>query len=258
MLRRPAVYIICFVLGAVSIASSAVSLSPDHSFDLQGGSMMKRTILSALLTSAGLSAATVSGYIHDPGGAAVADARVSIFNPDNSAKQEATTGIDGKFSFNDTSAGEYILRVEKPGLASIFREFNLKADSTLDRDFTMTNAGESPVPDSSNGPNTPQNGMPPKHIRVGGIVAQSNLITRITPAYPPAAKQARVQGTVELGATISKEGIPIELRVISAPNDDLAESSLEAVRQWRYRPTLLNGEPVEIETTIIVNYTLVR
>ncbi|MBV9444174.1 MAG: energy transducer TonB, partial [Acidobacteriaceae bacterium] len=48
----------------------------------------------------------------------------------------------------------------------------------------------------------------------------------------------------------------VEMRVLSSPSDDLSESALEAVRQWRYRPTLLNGEPVEIRTTVIVNYTL--
>jgi TonB family protein len=61
---------------------------------------------------------------------------------------------------------------------------------------------------------------------------------------------------VELEATISKDGVPVELRVLRSPSDDLSESSLEAVRQWRYRPTLLNGQPVEIVTDVIVNYTL--
>ena len=57
---------------------------------------------------------------------------------------------------------------------------------------------------------------------------------------------------------ISKEGVPQELRVISAPSDELAQSSLEAVGDWRYRPTLLNGEPVAVVTDVIVNYTLSR
>jgi len=65
-----------------------------------------------------------------------------------------------------------------------------------------------------------------------------------------------IQGTVELAAAISKEGVPLELRVISSSDDDLSESALEAVGQWRYRPALLNGEPVEIETVVTISCTL--
>jgi protein TonB len=57
---------------------------------------------------------------------------------------------------------------------------------------------------------------------------------------------------------ISVAGVPQEIRVISSPSDDLTQSALEAVRQWRYRPTLLNGAPVEVITEVMVNYTLVH
>jgi protein TonB len=68
-----------------------------------------------------------------------------------------------------------------------------------------------------------------------------------------------VQGTVVLHAIISKDGKPLSLRVMNAQVDpDLARSAVEAVSQWRYTPTLLNGEPIEIETTIDVNYSLQR
>ena len=76
------------------------------------------------------------------------------------------------------------------------------------------------------------------------------------PVYPAAAKSAGVQGSVELQAVISAEGVPQDIQVVSSPSDDLSQSALEAVRQWRYRPTLLNGNPVTILTEILVNYTL--
>jgi TonB family protein len=259
---RPKTYGIGLALAAVSIAAAAVTLNPSRNLEEQGGSIMKRTILSALLTSAGLSAATVSGYIHDSNGAAIADAKVIILNPDNAAKQESTTSSDGKFSFSGSDAGQYILRIEKSGMASIFRVFDLKADSKMDRDFTMAAQGTpvvmddrlAPVvmEDSSIAPSEKQ----PKPIRVGGEVAQNNLTTKVPPVYPMAAKKAHIQGQVQLDVTISKEGVPVDLQVVSSPNDDLSESALEAVRQWRYRATLLNGNPVEIETLVIVNYTL--
>ena len=215
---------------------------------------MKATILTALLTSAGLSAATVSGSISDPMGAVIPDAKVLIYNPDTGAKQETVTGADGKFSVNGTAAGQYILRVEKTGFTSIFRVFDLKADSSVDRQFTMTNEGTQQVADQAVSKNEDQ----AMRVRVGGEKAESNLTTKVQPIYPPAAKANRIQGTVEIETTISKDGVPLELRVLSSPSDDLSESALEAVRQWRYRPTLLNGAPVEIVTDVIVNYTLMR
>ncbi|MFZ0594017.1 MAG: energy transducer TonB [Bryobacteraceae bacterium] len=77
-----------------------------------------------------------------------------------------------------------------------------------------------------------------------------------TPVYPASAKAAGIQGAVLLEAVISKDGVPQEIRVLSSPSDDLSESALEAVREWRYTPTLLNGEPIEVLTDITVNYTL--
>lgn len=213
---------------------------------------MKSTILSALFTSLSLSAATVSGSVNSPAGQAIPDARVLVYNPDTGAKQEVTTNSDGTFSVSGTGAGQYILRVAKPGFDSIFRMFDLKADSTVNRQITMAEPGTPQTPDSVTNADESQS----KPIRIGGAVAQSNLTAKLQPVYPPAAKSARIQGTVELEITVTKDGIPAELRVLRSPSDDLSESALEAVRQWRYRPTLLNGAPVEIVSTVVVNYTL--
>jgi protein TonB len=86
-------------------------------------------------------------------------------------------------------------------------------------------------------------------------VQQANLLRQVRPTYPPLAKAARVQGTVKFEAVIAKDGTIQNLKVISGP-PLLVNAALEAVRQWQYRPTLLNGEPVEVITTIDVNFTL--
>jgi protein TonB len=96
-----------------------------------------------------------------------------------------------------------------------------------------------------------------KPIRLGGNVAQANIISKVTPVYPPEAKQNRIQGAVELEVTIDKEGHVTSLSLVSGP-PELVESAVEAVRQWVYRPTLLNGEPVSVLTTVTVNYTLAQ
>lgn len=91
-------------------------------------------------------------------------------------------------------------------------------------------------------------------FRVGGDVQKANLIHQVNPVYPALARQARVQGAVQLEAVISKEGTIESLRVISG-HPLLTEAALDAVRQWRYRPTLLNGDPVEVITNVIVTFT---
>lgn len=99
---------------------------------------------------------------------------------------------------------------------------------------------------------------PPKAkgpLRVGGNVQQANLLRQITPIYPPIAKTAHIQGTVILHAIISKEGAIEQLEYVTGP-PLLMKNAMDAVRQWRYRPTMLNGEPVEVDTTISVVFTL--
>jgi TonB family protein len=95
----------------------------------------------------------------------------------------------------------------------------------------------------------------PQRIRVGGNVQAANLITRVNPRYPPEAKKAGIQGTVRLQAVLSKDGTVQDLQVMSG-EPVLAESALDAVRQWVYKPTLINGQPVEVQTVIDINFTL--
>src|SRR5256714_3741964 len=95
----------------------------------------------------------------------------------------------------------------------------------------------------------------PQRVRVSQGVTQGLLIRKIQPNYPPLARQARIQGSVLLQAVISKEGAIENLRLISG-HPMLAPAALEAVKQWRYKPYILNGEPVEVETQITVNFTL--
>ena len=90
---------------------------------------------------------------------------------------------------------------------------------------------------------------------VRGIVSQPFGPSAFPAEYPPLAKMARIQGTVRLEAIISKDGTIQDLKVIQG-HPLLVKAALEAVQRWRYQPTLLNGEPVEVVTEIDVNYTL--
>jgi protein TonB len=96
---------------------------------------------------------------------------------------------------------------------------------------------------------------PPQRVRVSGGVTAGNLVYGPKPPYPAIARTARVQGAVVLHAIISKTGTIENLQVVSG-HPMLTQSAMEAVRQWKYKPYYLNGEPVEVDTTITVNFTL--
>jgi len=94
-----------------------------------------------------------------------------------------------------------------------------------------------------------------QQIRVGGNVQAANLIGKVTPVYPALAKQARIQGTVRFQAIIGPDGAVSSLQLISG-HPLLVEAAKGAVRQWVYRPTLVDGTPVEVITTVDVNFGL--
>ena len=95
----------------------------------------------------------------------------------------------------------------------------------------------------------------PQRVRVSQGVSQGLLVHKVQPAYPPLARQARIQGVVVLQALIGKDGSITGLHVVSG-HPMLTNAALEAVKEWKYKPYFLNGEPVEVETQINVNFTL--
>lgn len=94
-----------------------------------------------------------------------------------------------------------------------------------------------------------------QRIKLGGQVVAAKLVAQPQPIYPPLARQARIQGNVVLHAIIDKDGRVGELQVISG-HPLLVQAALEAVKNWRYQPTQLNGDPVEVDTTITVSFVL--
>jgi periplasmic protein TonB len=108
-------------------------------------------------------------------------------------------------------------------------------------------AGSAPPP--------PPKPATPARIRVGGNVQAAALVNQVRPDYPMIAKTAHVSGTIILHAIIAKDGSIQELQYVSGP-PLLMKSAMDAVKQWRYKPTQLNGDPVEVDTTISVVFSL--
>jgi periplasmic protein TonB len=104
-------------------------------------------------------------------------------------------------------------------------------------------------------PPPPPKPATPGRIRVGGAVQAASLVRKVTPDYPPIAKTAHVQGTVVLRAIIAKDGSVEQLQFVSGP-PLLMASAMTAVKEWKYKPTMLNGQPVEVDTTVQVVFSL--
>jgi TonB family protein len=116
---------------------------------------------------------------------------------------------------------------------------------------SIWNVAPPPPPPPPPGANTTKPGA----IRVGGNVQATNLVAKVDPVYPPLALQARIQGTVRFNTVIGKDGHIENLTLISG-HPLLVGASQQAVQQWVYKPTLLNGQPVEVISTIDVNFSL--
>lgn len=97
----------------------------------------------------------------------------------------------------------------------------------------------------------------PQRVPVTSTIQAARLISRVQPIYPPLARQSRIEGSVVLHAVINKDGEVSELQVLSG-HPLLVRAALDAVRQWRYSPTLLSGQPMEVETTITVSFVLAQ
>jgi protein TonB len=97
----------------------------------------------------------------------------------------------------------------------------------------------------------------PQRVRVSEGLVGGLLVHKIMPSYPPSARQAHISGSVVLQAVISKEGSIEDVRVVQG-DPLLTSAAMDAVKQWRYKPYFLNGQPVEVETIITVNFNLAR
>lgn len=194
----------------------------------------------------------ISGNVYDSSGGLVANAAITLSGPSGVMR---TVAPAGSFAFDGLAPGLYRVEIQKAGFASSLSVVRVAAGPSEPQDFFL-NAGSLRERLTVTAHGIP--GAHPKRIRIGGNMQAAKLISRIRPLYPQAAKLRRVSGTVMIRANISKDGIPEKLTVLASPSDDLSNAALEAVSKWRYSPTLLNGEPINVETVIDINFTLRR
>jgi TonB family protein len=204
-------------------------------------------------------AGNFTGTIYDASGAVVPNATVVLTDSNDKTIEMSSSLADGKFGFKSVPAGEYTVKVMKVGFeVYLDRNLTLKVgeNRTLDIQLKIGALSDS-VDVQATGHHQGGPATPAKRVKLGGEVEASKVITKVQPVYPEPAKSAGAQGTVNLHAVIGMNGVPLSLQVINTDvNPDLARASIEAVSKWRYSPTLLNGQPIEVDTNITVNFTL--
>ena len=204
---------------------------------------------------------SLAGTVRDPSGAVVPNVKVVLKNTNGKNQEVTRANAAGDYQFAAIEAGTYDIEVLAPGFkmfqksglplvaGNVMRQDVNLAVGSVTESIDVVGTGHRPVPAAATGR--------PQRIGVGGNVQASMLIKQAKPVYPPNAAAAGIEGTVLLKAIISKTGNLISLTQINTSVDpELAQAAIEAAQQWQYRPTLLNGQPVEVVTTISVNFRL--
>jgi TonB family protein len=204
--------------------------------------------------------ARLGGTIYDGSGGVLPGVGVTLTGADG-AKANATTDAAGKFQVPATAGGKYVLEASMPGFNSFRDEFELKTPADWDRAITLTvgrlketisvRAKREPVTQAT--PGVPK----PVPVRVGGNIKAPTKLVNVNPVYPASMRAAGRSGIVPLDALIGTDGTVIFARVASASvHPDFADAAVEAVRQWKFSPTLLNGKPVEVWMGVTINFSL--
>jgi TonB family protein len=211
----------------------------------------------------------LAGVVMDATQARVPGSAVRIKNLDGKNEEAANANEAGEFGFANIPVGHYAIEVRSRGFAVGKAEVLVEAGRSVTAMVTLplgqiseavTVRGSRPATGSLAQPApaaAPARTVQPIRIPVGGNVQAAKLIKQVHPVYPAELKAQGISGTVMLRAVISTTGETLNPEVINTTvHPGLAQAALDAVRQWRYQPTLLNGQPVEVVTKIDVTFEL--
>jgi TonB family protein len=204
--------------------------------------------------------APLSGSVYDTSGAVLPGVELTLEDA-NQIKSTVTTDEAGRFQFPRVAPGRYVLAASLAGFRPLRHEFELQNTRDWDRAITLQvgtvqetiTVRESRVA-APRQPTQPQGAKP---IRVGGNIRAPRKEVDVRPTYPVSMREAGREGVVPLEAIIGLDGTVISVRVLSAQvHPDFAIAAVDAVRQWTFSPTLLNGKPVEVVMTVSVRFDL--
>ena len=217
------------------------------------------TLPTAALRAGQSGPAPLSGSIYDASGGVLPGVDVTLEDV-TQMKYQARTNASGQFTFSNVQPGRYVLEASLPGFRAMRQEFDLSARRDWDRAITLqvgdlresitVSVPRSTAPAAA----APAGGQP---IRIGGNIRPPRKIHDEKPIFPPSMRAAGREGVVPVEAIIGVDGTVTSVRVLTAQvHPDFAIAAVDAVRQWRFTPTLLNGSPVDVVMTVSVAFKL--
>jgi TonB family protein len=214
-------------------------------------------VLPFSLLRAEQAAQTLQGSVYDPTGAVLPGVTLVLRTGD--AKAESTTDAAGQFVFAGVPAGRHVLEAKIPGFHEFKQELELEADADWTRTVTLqvgrlreeirvtSKRGTAPAATSSG----------PTPVRVGGNIKPPRKLKDVRPVYPTAMRDEGREAQVTIDAVVGSDGRVIAAHVTSPEiHPDFAVAAVDAVKQWVFSPTLLNGSPIDVVMTVSIAFTL--
>jgi TonB family protein len=210
--------------------------------------------------------AGLSGTVLDPSSARVPFASVIVRSKTSKQTEITRTNDVGEFNLASLPAGDYTVEVARAGFQLSRQDVTLAPGSAQSMSVilatgrlneTITVSGQ--YTGANNRPSAADANVPPKRLRIGGNMQAAKMVKQVRPEYPAHLKAAGTEGTVLMEAVIGTDGRVMNLKTLNTQvHADFIKATTDAVNQWQYEPTYLNGVPVEILTQITVNFTLSR
>ena len=201
----------------------------------------------------------LTGSVYDTSGAVLPGVELTVEDAKRN-KSQAVTDAKGQFEFPQLAPGHYVLQAALPGFRPLRHEFELRQERDWDRAITLQ-VGDLKETINVSEPRTNGSAAPPpsgpQRVRVGGNIRVPRKLKDVHPIYPPSMRDAGREGVVPIEALIGRDGLVHSVRVLSANiHPDFAIAAADAVRQWNFSPTLLNGVPVEVTMTVTITFSL--
>lgn len=273
--------VFCGAAGMVCAAGSiGYRTAPASGVKTEPVVIQRKAGAPVLMAQAEAPGQSIRGSVFDPANLPVPNAPITLTNADSGATVTTSTNDQGDYRLAGFPAGTYSVSVRVPGfkgmvqggirvgmgesrntgkmllqVGSVAESVDVVGSRTAPAPFVGTLGPISTIPNSEPPAPAPSAVAAPLSS-TGGKVGPANLIRVVRPAYPAELQRAGVAGTVRVEAVISKEGALIGTKVVGSPDVGLTQAAMEAINQWRYRPSSLDGQPIEVLTTIDVNFRL--